>query len=143
MTQILLKDICPSFSCPSCKKILNFFYLHTVVAKFCRENLRIFSADFFDLKSKIRRHIYFLDVWVSSVYVCVWKGCCPEVARPEYHLGIHHDVLMKMERKIGFNLLLGLFISKMDEFPKKSKQPLTPHPPCFEVCHWEYFVNMH
>ena len=60
---MLLKDICPSFSCPSCKKLLNFFYLHTVVAKFCRENLRIFSADFFDLKSKIRRHIYFLDVW--------------------------------------------------------------------------------
>ena len=60
---MLLKDICPSFSCPSCKKWLNFFDLRTFVAKFCRENLRIFSADFFDLKSKIRRHFYFLDVW--------------------------------------------------------------------------------
>ena len=62
---MLLKDICPSFSCPSCKKWLNFFDLRTFVAKFCRKNLRIFSADFFDLKSKIRRHFYFLDVWFS------------------------------------------------------------------------------
>lgn len=34
--------------------------LYTFV--FCRENLRTFSADFFGLKSKIRRHFYFLDV---------------------------------------------------------------------------------
>ena len=74
---MLLKDICPSFSCPSCKKWLNILDLRTFVAKFCRKNLRIFSADFFDLKSKIRRHFYFLDVCLSStvfvffVYLCM------------------------------------------------------------------------
>ena len=30
---MLLKDICPSFSCPSCKKLLNFFDLRTFVAR--------------------------------------------------------------------------------------------------------------
>ena len=64
---MLLKDICPSFSCPSCKKLLNFFDLRTFVAKFCRENLRTFSADFFDLKSKICRHLYFF--WDVCLYV--------------------------------------------------------------------------
>ena len=42
--------------------ILNFYDLRTFDAKFCRENLRTFSADYFGLKSKIRRHFYFLDV---------------------------------------------------------------------------------
>ena len=43
-------------------KVLNFFDLRTFDAKLCRENLRTFSADHVGLKSKIRRHFYFLDV---------------------------------------------------------------------------------
>ena len=60
---MLLKDICPSFSCPSCKKLLNFFDLRTFVAKFCRDNLRTFSADFFrSEKQNLQTFIFFLDV---------------------------------------------------------------------------------
>ena len=45
------------------RKILNIYDLRTFDAKFCRENLRTFLADYFGLKSKIRRHFYFLDIW--------------------------------------------------------------------------------
>ena len=45
-----------------CQKSLNLNDLHTFVAKFCRGNLRTFSADFFGLKSRIRRLYPFLDV---------------------------------------------------------------------------------
>ena len=55
----MLKDVCPFFV----KKILIFYDLRTFDAKFCRENIPTFSADYFGLKSKIRRHFYFLDVW--------------------------------------------------------------------------------
>ena len=37
----------------------DFYDLLTFVAKFCGQNLRTFSADFFRLKSKIRRLLYF------------------------------------------------------------------------------------
>ena len=49
-----------------CKQLLNFYDIHTFVAKFCRENLRTFSADFFGLKSEVHRHFHFLDVWKSD-----------------------------------------------------------------------------
>ena len=48
-----------------CKKLLNFYDLRTFDAKFCRENSRTFSTDFFGLKSKIRRNFYFLDVYLK------------------------------------------------------------------------------
>ena len=48
------------------KRILNFYDLRTFDAKFCCENLRTFSADYFGLKSKIRRHFYFLDVCIRA-----------------------------------------------------------------------------
>ena len=51
------------------KQILNFFDLRTFDAKFCHENLRSFSADYVGLKSKIRRHFYFLDVWNSPLWI--------------------------------------------------------------------------
>ena len=48
-------------------KLLNFYDLCTFVAKFCRENLRTFSPDFFGLKSKICRYFSFMDVWGISM----------------------------------------------------------------------------
>ena len=67
----------PFFSCPSCNKRLNFYDLPTFVAKFCRENLRTFSADFFGLKSEVRRHFYFLDVWdFMAVFLISGLGVC-------------------------------------------------------------------
>ena len=76
--------VCPCFL----KTLLNFYNLRTSVAKFCRENLRTFSADFFGLKSEVRRHFYFLDVWPPShriwlnwigycYYLLPWPGCLP------------------------------------------------------------------
>ena len=66
----------PFFSCPNCKELLNFDDLRTFVAKFFRENLRTFSADFFGLKTKIRRHFYFLDVWGHCVCLCLCVCVC-------------------------------------------------------------------
>ena len=45
-----------------CQRPLNLIDLRTFVAKFCREDLRTFSADFFGLKNGIRRLLCFLDV---------------------------------------------------------------------------------
>ena len=43
--------------------LLNLIDLRTFVAKFVREDLRTFSADFFGLKNGIRKLFCFFDVW--------------------------------------------------------------------------------
>ena len=54
-----------------CQRPLNLIDLRTFVAKFCREDLRTFSADFFGLKNGIRKLFCFLDVCIFIV-VC-WQ----------------------------------------------------------------------
>ena len=40
----------------------DFDDLHTIVAKFCRQDLRTFSANFLRLKSRLQKLVRFLDV---------------------------------------------------------------------------------
>ena len=56
-----LKDICPLFV----QKLLNLNDLRIFFARFCREDLRTFSADFFGLKNEIRKLVCFLDVCMT------------------------------------------------------------------------------
>ena len=44
----------------------DFDNLRTFVAKFCRNNLRTFSAKSLGLKNSYRQLIFFLDVWIST-----------------------------------------------------------------------------
>ena len=57
-SNVLLEDVYSLF----CQRSLNLIDLRTFVAKFCREDLRTFSADFFGLKNGIRKLFCFLDV---------------------------------------------------------------------------------
>ena len=52
-----------------CQRPLNLIDLRTFVAKFCREDLRTFSADFFGLKNGIRKLFCFLDVCKSVLQI--------------------------------------------------------------------------
>ena len=48
----------------------DFYDLRNYVAKFCCQNVRTFSADFFGLKTEFRRRYPFLDVCVQYVQFC-------------------------------------------------------------------------
>ena len=44
----------------------DFYDLRNYVAKFCCQNVRTFSADFFGLKTEFRRRYPFMDVWTDG-----------------------------------------------------------------------------
>ena len=77
-------------------------------AKFCRKNLRTFSADYFGLKSKIRRHFYFLDVCLAPPQLAL-----PILSHRRTHTGTYtgnDKDTHKLARPNPGNVLLDLAI---------------------------------